>query len=72
MENKFNTLEENSQATEFLFCKHFTSINYDKIFDIPNPFKLSDDEKYYIDSQAMAWLLESKCDEIYTNDKFQK
>lgn len=25
-----------------------------------------------IDSKAMSWLLESKCDEIYTNDQFQK
>lgn len=25
-----------------------------------------------IDAKAMSWLLESKCDEIYTNEQFQK
>lgn len=34
MEGKINTLdtEENPQSTQFLFCKHFSEINYDKVF----------------------------------------
>ena len=74
MELKFNNLEteQNQQSIQFLFCKNYNSINYDKVFDTSYPFKVSEDEKYMIDSKAMSWLLESKCDEIYTNDQFQK
>lgn len=34
MEMKFNNIEteENPQTTQFLFCKHFSEINYDKVF----------------------------------------
>jgi hypothetical protein len=60
-------LEENPQYTQFLFCKHYNNIHYDKIFDGPAPFKVSEEEKFYIDSKSMAWLLESKSDEIYTD-----
>lgn len=43
MDHKINTIEteENPQATQFLFCKHFSEINYDKVFEnYNNPFKL--------------------------------
>ena len=74
MEMKFNNIEteENPEHTQFLFCKHYNNVNYDKVFDSSSPSKVSEDDKYYIDPKAMAWLLESKCDEIYTNDAFQK
>ena len=71
---KFNNIEteENPEHTQFLFNKHYNNINYDKVFDTSNPFKVAEEDKYYIDSKALAWLLESKCDEIYTNESFQK
>lgn len=64
METKFNNLqtEENQENIQFLFCKNYNNINYDKVFDCSNPFKISQDEKYMIDAKAMSWLLESKCD----------
>ena len=33
---------EEQQATQFLFCKHFSEINYDRVFESQvNPFKLN-------------------------------
>ena len=52
--------------------KHYKDFNYDKVFDSNNAFKLHESEKFYMNSKAMSWLLESKCDEIYSNEKFQK
>jgi hypothetical protein len=74
MEMKFNNIEteENPQTTQFLFCKHFSEINYDKVFENhSNPFKLNESDIYYMDPKALSWILETKSDEIYTNEKFQ-
>ncbi len=70
MEMKFNNIEtqENPQTTQFLFCKHFSQINYDKVFqNHSNPFKLNENDIYYMDPKALSWILETKSDEVYTN-----
>jgi hypothetical protein len=36
-----------------------------------NPFKLNESDIYYMDPKALSWILETKSDEIYTNEKFQ-
>jgi hypothetical protein len=72
---KFNNLdsEENPEATQFLFCKHYKDVDYDKVFSNGiNSFKPLESEKFYIEPKAMGWLLELKSDEIYQNDTFQK
>lgn len=65
MEMKFNNIEteENPQTTQFLFCKHFSEINYDKVFENhSNPFKLNESDIYYMDPKALSWILETKSD----------
>ena len=75
IEMKFTNIEteENPQSSQFLFCKHFSEINYDRVFENhSNPFKLNEQDIYYMDQKALSWILETKSDEVYTNEKFQK
>ena len=53
---------------QFLFCKHFSEINYDRVFEnYSSPFKLNEEDIYYMDQKALSWILETKSDEVYTN-----
>ncbi len=59
MDVKFNNIEtqENPQTTQFLFCKHFSEINFQKVFESSNPFKLHENDIYYMDPKALGWIL---------------
>jgi len=55
--------EESQEATQFLFCKHFQHVDYEKVFSNGiNSFRPHESEKFHIDPKAMSWLLETKSD----------
>jgi hypothetical protein len=71
---KFNNLdsEENPQNVQFFFMKQFTNINYNRIFDHgASCLTVDDKDKFPMSKKTYSWLLDSKSDEIYSNEKFQ-
>lgn len=74
MDMKFNNLdsEENPQNVQFFFMKQFNNINYAKILENPsNGLNIEDKDKFFMSKKTYSWLLDSKSDEIYSNEKFQ-
>lgn len=52
--------------------KQFTNLNYSKIFDsAASALSVEEKDKFYMSKKTYSWLLDSKSDEIYSNEKFQ-
>lgn len=52
--------------------KQFTNLNYPKIFEnAASSLTIDEKDKFYMSKKTYSWLLDSKSDEIYSNEKFQ-
>ena len=57
---------------QFLFSKQFSSINYERLFESPlQTFQVRPSDQFLMSKKSISWLLDSKSDEIYSNEKFQ-